>query len=354
MKSTNSLIPAAVVLNWNQSKMTLDCVATLRKQNRQVDILIVVDNGSRSEERRILDGLDKDVRFVQLAANCGFAGGMNRGIEEALELNADYIWLMNNDAFPDPNCLSRLIDALAEDSTLAAVTPRLVGKDGFEQHAGGRYNFDTAENELFSSSDLLDAVGNGGYWLTGTAPLFRADVLRQLRGFDERFFAYWEDIDLFFRVAAAGYQFRAVPEVHVDHLGSASSGGEGGPFVFYMLTRNHVMLLEKHVKGGLKLAMRLYIVREILNDAGRYTIHKRLDRATALVQSLVAIMLREHGVPKYYSRFKTIAAFIAKHPWWIIRGIDLFRSILDRKTIRSNVSPELVQGAKVASFGVIK
>ena len=112
---------AAVVLNWNQSRLTLDCVATLRKSERLCDRIIVVDNGSRPEQLRILVDVRTatDITFLPLPANRGFAGGMNAGVREAVRLGANYVWLVNNDAFPEPNCLTRLLAVMEADTTLA-------------------------------------------------------------------------------------------------------------------------------------------------------------------------------------------------------------------------------------------
>ena len=220
-----SVKTAAVVLNWNQSSMTLDCVQALRKQTRSIDLLIVVDNGSKPEQRAILDGLDNGVRRIQLQANRGFAGGMNAGIRAALESGVSYVWLMNNDAFPEPDCLAALVSAMETDATLGAVTPRIVRSDGSEEHAGGRYDFTTDSNTIFAALEFSKPDTDTGYWVNGPAPLVRAKALAAAGLFDERIFAYWEEIELCFRVAKCGFWFRAVPEVFVTHLGSVSTGG---------------------------------------------------------------------------------------------------------------------------------
>jgi GT2 family glycosyltransferase len=312
---------AAVVLNWNQSGLTLDCLATLRKSARPVDYVVVVDNGSRPADRLALsNGLAAGVHLVQLPANRGFAGGMNAGLAEAHRLGAAYAWLVNNDAFPEPDCLGQLLAAMEADPTLAAVTPHLVGADGVPQPAGGRYDAATGRNEFLDTCQLAEPVGAGGYWAVATAPLLRVAPAVRAGGFDERFFAYWEEIDLCLRLGAAGYRFRSVPEAVAVHLGAASSGGSA--FGYHLYLRNRFRLVRKHAPAGRRTAQVLGLCREYLDNAGCYTAHGQRDKARAAVAAVAAGLLNETGRPRWLTRFPRAAGFVARHPWQLAKAFD--------------------------------
>lgn len=318
---------AAVVLNWNQSAMTLDCLASLAKQERAIEHIIVVDNGSRPEQRSLLEeGMPAGLRYVPLPENLGFAGGMNAGVIEAASLGATYTWLMNNDAFPEPGCLTALVAALEADPTLAAVTPRLVGADNIEQPAGGQWQAQLGRTIYLSAEELSQPIGGAGYWAVGTAPLFRTDLFQKFGGFDEGFFAYGEEVDLCLRLGEAGYRFRSVPEVRAVHLGQGSSGGSeavGSPFADYLGVRNLFRQSRKHPPRERGQRLSLEMTARLLDNAGCYQIHGRTDKAKATIQGLIAVMFRESGKPRWYGRGDRVAGWLARHPWYLVRVCHL-------------------------------
>jgi len=306
----------AVVLDWNQPALTLDCVRALL-QSAGPPAVVVVDNGSRPAAAAALAaGLPGGCGLVRNPRNLGFAGGMNVGIRHALRGGAEYVWLMNNDAFPDPGCLSTLVAALAADPRLAAVTPALFYPDGREQPAVGRVGWHPPRAEMSLASDRPEPVG-AGYWLCGAALLFRADVLRQTGGFDERFFAYWEEVDLLQRAARLGYQFRAVPGARCVHLESASSGGGAGPFASHMLARNAWRYMRKHVRLPLLPATGLRLLAEQVGQAGVLHARGRAEAARALLGGAVAGLAGRAGRPGRVRAVGRWADAVLAHPWGI-------------------------------------
>ncbi|MFO0848056.1 MAG: glycosyltransferase family 2 protein [Gemmataceae bacterium] len=322
---TRSPPVAAVVLNWNQAGLTLDCLAALRRSARPVDHLVVVDNGSRPDQRAALAaGLPAAARPVRLPANRGFAGGMNAGLAEAGRLGAEYAWLVNNDAFPDPGCLGLLLAAMDADPTLAAVTPRLVGTDGREQHAGGWFDFATGVSACGYAADHATATDRADRWVIGTAPLVRVGPCARAGGFDDRFFAYMEEIDLCLRLGRQGYRFRAVPGATAVHLGHASTGGNFPPLALYLHTRNQYLLCRKHVPGARSVRFFTSYLRTVIDHAGCFELNGQPDRARAVVQAVFALVMGERGRPQGFGRCPRLAGFVARHPWQLTRALDRF------------------------------
>ncbi len=219
--------------------------------------VIIVDNGSSEEDRSLLK-TTCSYRVLWLDRNYGFAGGMNAGIEHAVSVGYQFFWLLNNDAFPETDCLATLVSALDANPALATVTPLLFDDTG-EQHAGCRFDWRTALNKPLWSNQLSCAVSRD-YWLTGTALLVRSDAIKTVGLFDIGFFAYWEEVDLCFRFTAAGFQFRAVQEARCRHLGSASTGGINSPLSAHLIARNRWRFMKKH---GLRTNVILLLLRHI-------------------------------------------------------------------------------------------
>lgn len=319
------------VLNWNQPALTLDCVRhLLATQPAAGHTVLVVDNGSKPANLAALqDGLPAGVRLVRSGRNLGYAGGMNLGVRHALAAGAEYVWLLNNDAFPEPGCLAALAAAMAADPRLGAVTPLLYGRDGVEQHAGAEITWVTAESHTRRAAELTAPADQAAVWLTGTAPLVRAAALRAAGGFDERYFAYWEDVDLCLRLRRVGYRLRAEPAARCLHVGSASTGAGGGdtPFSVYMMTRNGYRFFAAHPdRRGRVLRLTAFANRVLGQAADEYRAGK-VRLAEARVSGTWAAVRREGGPPAGFGAagpaVRLAARGLARVPWRVRRWLDL-------------------------------
>lgn len=243
-----------VVLNWNKPELTGRCLDHVLAQQGVAIEVMVVDNGSTPPNRRRLAELcGSRCSLRQLSSNRGFTGGMNAGIRHALRRGFDYVWLLNNDAFPRPDCLGRLAAAMQADGRLAAVTPELVGDDGREQIVGARLDWVTGRQVYLSAAELTP-TREPGVTVIGTALLLRVADLRPDPFLDERFFAYREEDDLCFRLTARGRYVAAVRGAVSIHLERASTGHQVSPLVAYLTTRNGWLLLRKHTRPGRRFA----------------------------------------------------------------------------------------------------
>jgi GT2 family glycosyltransferase len=252
----------AVVLNWNQPAMTIKCVQSLLAQTNPLRVL-VVDNGSTPPNREALrNGLSEDSEYLQNAKNLGFAGGMNSGILYALEKGAEFVWLMNNDAFPDPQCLVELLKVMIADTKIAAATPSLYYSDGRPQCIGGKIDWKTGELILLMSGEL-ECPTPVGVYATGAALLVRAEAIRRHGVLDTRFFAYWEETDLCTRFVRLGsWNLAEVPSARCIHLEGVSTGGGESPLTTYLLTRNRFLYIRNHLPIRWLMPVMLKILAE--------------------------------------------------------------------------------------------
>ncbi|HYZ64911.1 MAG TPA: glycosyltransferase family 2 protein [Acetobacteraceae bacterium] len=104
---------AAVVVTYNRAAMLLDCLQQLQAQTAPVATLIIVDNASTdgTDARLRASGIlaAPHVRYLRMPENTGGAGGFHAGMRAALEAGADWIWCMDDDVAPAPDCLERLL-----------------------------------------------------------------------------------------------------------------------------------------------------------------------------------------------------------------------------------------------------
>ncbi len=233
------------------------CIAALREQTFRDFEVIVVDNASSDGSAEWL-AAQPDVRVIRNASNLGFAAACNQGIRAG---SAPFVALLNDDTQPEPQWLEALIRAMREPQALVAgVQSSRVGtcaslmlfadRPGVVQSAGVAvdraaiawdrlrgYPADSAEvqqpREVFGAS--------------GGACLYRRAMLDEVGLFDERFFAYLEDVDLAWRAQRAGWHCLYVPQARVLHNTSATSG-EGSAFKNCLLGRNKVWLTVKNAR----------------------------------------------------------------------------------------------------------
>jgi hypothetical protein len=208
-----------VIVNWNAGDDLRRCVETLRAGiGGQVDEIVVVDNGSVDGSIERL-GNHAGLRMVEMGRNLGFAAGVNRG---ARECHSDLLLLLN----PDVRVLAGAVDAavryLGAHPEVGIVGAVLVDERGRWQPSSGR--FGVLGHLLLDTRVTRRSVRSSGYvdWVHGAFLLLPRTVFEQLRGLDEAFFMYGEDIDLCARARRLGWRTAIVAEARAIHLGNRS------------------------------------------------------------------------------------------------------------------------------------
>jgi GT2 family glycosyltransferase len=184
-----------------------------------IDRVVVVDTGGSAR----VDSADVEVIAT---ANRGYGAAANVGFERARSLGAEAIALLNDDVVVRDGWLTALIAELAGDERVGAVQPVLVDGDVVTSR-GVSIGRDGAGVDLGRGEPVPDAGDSQDIELfTGGAVLLAPDFLAATGGFDERYFLYYEDIDLARRGAALGWRFRLAPASIVEHRGGVSTGAE--------------------------------------------------------------------------------------------------------------------------------
>jgi GT2 family glycosyltransferase len=219
---------AAVIPSWNSLGLLPRCLGSLCEQGVEVELL-VVDNGSSDGSVAYLER--EGVDHISLPQNIGFAAAINLGVRR---VSATTVLVLNADTVLEPGCIGALLDAMEKDSALGGVQPRIL------QLEEGACPEHPARARLYSAGQALTAdgraveVGAGGqqparlpgvhevFGVCGAACLLRRELFTELGGYDENYFAFYEDVDLNVRGRIAGWRFAYVPEAVVWHVGNAS------------------------------------------------------------------------------------------------------------------------------------
>ncbi|MGC9358694.1 MAG: glycosyltransferase family 2 protein [Anaerolineae bacterium] len=242
-----------IVLNWNRREDTLECLRSLEHLTYPKYGVIVVDNGSTDGSVEAVQEAFPSVQLLTNAENLGFAGGNNVGIRHALDGEADYVFLLNNDTVVDAALLDEVVATAETDPQIGLVGPKIYYYDQPDRlwYAGAREQW----LRRIPATVGLDELDQGRYdqvretaFIYGTAMLIRRQVLEDIGLFDERFFAYHEDADFCMRARQAGYRCVYNPRGVIWHKVSAAT--RDAPHVQdYLRAKGRILFFVKHVNG---------------------------------------------------------------------------------------------------------
>jgi N-acetylglucosaminyl-diphospho-decaprenol L-rhamnosyltransferase len=236
-----------VLINYKTAEMTLRSLDALLRETAGIPgcHVTVVDNDSQDGSFDTLKagvearGVGDRVKVEASARNGGFAYGVNWAVQPNLAGpdKADYYYLLNSDAFPDPGSIRKLIDFLDSHPEAGIAGSYIHGEDGEPHHTA--FRFPTIVSEIESTlsfgpvSKLLDkwvvplpmpTETTKVDWLAGASMLIRRQVFEAIGMFDDTFFLYFEETDFCRRAALAGFATYYVRESSVAHIGSVSTG----------------------------------------------------------------------------------------------------------------------------------
>jgi len=228
---------SVIIVSFNTCKLLRECLQTLAKEAGSVSYeTIVIDNASRDGSADRVAREFPNVQLIRSEVNLGFAVANNRGFAQA---RGRYVVLLNSDAFLTTHALSRAVTFMDTHPQVALTGAQLVGKDGSWQPSARM--FPSLLNHFLTLSGLSNKYPKSRFfgrvdrtwadhnqtasvdWVPGAFTIIRRSILEEIGYFDERFFLYYEEVDLCRRFKAAGYDIYYCPEIVVIHLGGESS-----------------------------------------------------------------------------------------------------------------------------------
>jgi GT2 family glycosyltransferase len=212
--------------------------------------VVVVDNGSDDGSVGWIEKKYPQVNVICNGTNLGFAAAVNQGIAAG---SAEYAVLLNTDTLPRKNWLGSLVEAMdaAADSVGGIASKMLLFADnGLIENAGDILSW---YGETLKRGYGEDAAGYADdtevFSVCAGAALYRRSCLEAVGGFDERFFAYLEDVDLGLRAVVSGWRFLYAADAEILHHGHASGLKQAG--YVRLVARNRLLMFFKSVPAKL-------------------------------------------------------------------------------------------------------
>ncbi len=264
LKSAESAPELSVILvNYNDRIHLKECLSSLTDTVKDIPFeVIVIDNQSSDGTPEWIREHAHRVRLTVNAENVGFARANNQGIQES---RGEYILFLNTDTILQPQAVAHLLEELRLNRTIGAVGPALLcGEKTFQVSFGKKVSF---FREVFQKMVLnpyyrfrlkKGAKKRQVGWLSAACLLMRKDILEEVGLFDEKYFLYFEDIDLCVRIREKGYVLEYLPQARVYHLGGASTEGLK-LFSRYYYRKSQLYFYQKHNSKAALSLFRLYL-----------------------------------------------------------------------------------------------
>ncbi len=237
-----------VIPNYNGMEYLEKCLLSIREDTKDHPVrILVVDNGSSDGSLELAEQTD-GVEVIRMGANRGFCEAVNAGIRAS---DTPYVILLNNDLTVERGFAEAMEKALDEEPRAfsAGAQMRMMKAPDRMDNAGDYYcalgwAYDYGKGKKVSKRYLKPRKV---FAACGGAAVYRRDILDQIGLFDERHFAYLEDVDIGYRARIFGYYNLYEPAALVYHAGSSVSGSKYNEFKTNLSSANSIYLIEKNM-----------------------------------------------------------------------------------------------------------
>lgn len=253
---------SVITVNYNQSGVTKEFLASLEKSTYPNLEVFVVDNGSPNDQPKQISDDFPNVKLILTGKNLGFAGGNNVAVKQA---SGKYLFFINNDTEVEGDFLQPLVSVLENDPTIGMVSPKIhffhnpdifqfAGFTpispitirnkaiGFGEKDAGQYNYTCETGSIF-----------------GAAMLVPRRIIEEVGMMTEVFFLYYEEHDWAERIKKAGYKIYYCGQSLVRHKESISTVKES-PFQVYYLQRGRLLYSRRNTHGLTFLLSQIYLM----------------------------------------------------------------------------------------------
>ena len=246
----------AIIVNWNDKDVIVECIQSLLDQNRNKIDIIISDNGSKDDSVEFIRKRFPSIKIIENGENLGFGSAINRGLGLA---KGDYLLFLNSDLKLHSKCVGELAKVLENDSNVGGTIPKILHID--------------QQNIINSLGVLINYTGiaypnllgqkDPGYQepfesACGGIFMLKREVYETVGGFDEDLFLYHEDHDLSWRIRLAGWHLKVIPQAIMYHHYKFNKG----ILKYYSSEKNrlHILLKNMEVKTLALISPALIIV----------------------------------------------------------------------------------------------
>jgi hypothetical protein len=299
-----------VVLNFNDGAQTLACVDSVCAQQYPGAFIVLVDNHSCREERERLwqrYGGDPGIQCCFLDENRGYAGGNNAGIRVALERGADFVLIVTADVTLSAGALGAMVEVAAADDRIGIVGPQVVDLRNPRRvlSVGERvYVPLVCVPRTLLRYRRVRPTAYAVTSLLGCVMLLSRRCLEEVGGFDEKFFGYYEEVDLCLRARARAFGLVCAPQAVVTHDGMRGFLSGLAEVSAELKARNLLVLMRRWARRADWLLLAPTYLLLLAGSMAVYGLRGRRDVIRGLLRGAVAGMYRRGGPPACGLSFK--------------------------------------------------
>ncbi|MBB4805642.1 GT2 family glycosyltransferase [Chryseobacterium defluvii] len=244
---------AVVILNWNGKSWLEKFLPSVIRFSGKADIYII-DNLSTDDSIAYLEMQFPAVKIIRNDKNYGFAGGYNEGLKK---VKAEYYCLLNSDVEVTENWIEPVLELFEKNPQISAIQPKILSFHNKEQFefagAGGglidNLGYPYCRGRVFD--DLEEDKGQYDdeaeiFWASGCCFFIRSKDFWDHKGFDERFFAHQEEIDLCWRLINSGRKIYYTGKSKIYHVGGGTLNKQSAQKT-YLNIRNNLSMMVKNL-----------------------------------------------------------------------------------------------------------
>jgi GT2 family glycosyltransferase len=292
-----------ITLNWNGYKDTSELLNSLKNVKSPKFKVLVVDNNSTGDDvQKLKQNYNGFIDVIKCDTNLGFAGGNNVGIKKALNDNADYILLINNDTIVEPEFLKVLVDKMDSNRNIGIIAPQINYYDYPYKiwSAGGKINKIRASGfaRYYKNNNIIKNSDKIVEFVSGCCMLIRKEVIRDVGLFDENYFLYIEDTDFCYRTVKSGYNIIVTGYTKIYHKVSSSSELFSSSAPIYYATRNRLFFTRKNFPETFILSF-VYLFTTMFLKNILWILIRKLDNCKAVYKAFRDFMTRRMGRREY-------------------------------------------------------
>lgn len=262
----------AVTVTYNSHDLLKRCVESLLKQMHKLEKIIIIDNCSKSEISNLNKTLESDaVTVIRLDTNTGGAGGFEYGMNESLKYNPDWVWLMDDDAFPEPDCLSKLLD-YEDYQNVGCICPAIYGVNlnKYQIYHHKYINKHFIESKVYEDFDqFADCFEVDANAFVG--PLVKREVIDDIGVANGKLFIYGDDTEYTFRISRK-YKVIVIKNAKINHRDVVVNNPKNDCKALwkeYYNYRNRFLLVRKYSNSWMNkkisfLKIKLLILKRII------------------------------------------------------------------------------------------
>ncbi|MCK4890472.1 MAG: glycosyltransferase family 2 protein [Candidatus Aminicenantes bacterium] len=291
----NKVELSIVIVNYNSGKYLYDTIVSVLEQDLNINFeIIVIDN--HSIDNSIIPVKEKfpAVKIIELNENKGFAYANNVGADNS---NGKYILILNNDTKILENSIESLLSEIKENPKYGILSPVLYYSDGSPQISFGRdpgiitefftkyFSVVFFKLELFFSKGKFEKDAD---WISGACFLIHSTLYKNLSGFDEKFFLYYEDADLGKRVREKGYLNHITSKSKIIHfLGKSTGPVYSG--LLPVIKKGHLYYYKKHNNKASFNFLKSYLIIKYYLRLSFTMLSGKKEKSLSIKETLSAI-----------------------------------------------------------------